>query len=204
MSKNDKSRDYTPLLCRLQLSIAKQAAEGNPLIPCIADLLNIRCHLLGNGGRFEDARDSLLNSELARGAACLTVELAKVIEAGDAPDFWHWEGGTLVVDAYDPQREKSFQDASRAGRIAGLASARARRAKSKKASGAGTTVETSVETSVGTSKKVNTTFSSISKAGPSAGAMGPGFDGAATAAETQPPEARRAREAFATMNPDAE
>lgn len=187
MNKNDKSRDYTPLLCRLQLSIAKQAAEGNPLIPCIADLLNIRCHMLGNGGRFEDARDSLLNSELARGAACLTVELAKVIEAGDAPDFWHWEGDTLVVDAYDPQREKSFQDASRAGRIAGLASARARRAKSKKACGKGTTVETTVETTVGTSKKVNTTFSSISKAGPSAGARGPALDGAATAAGDDEP-----------------
>lgn len=200
MSKNDKSRDYTPLLCRLQLSIARQAAEGDARIPCIADLLNIRCHLLANGGKFENARESLLYSELGRGAACLTVELAEVVEAGDAPDFWHWEGDTLVVDAYDPQREKSFLDASRAGRIAGLASAKARKAKSKAASGAGTTVETSV----GTSKKVNTTFSSISKAGPSAGAMGPGFDGAATAAEKQPPEARRAREAFATMNPDAE
>lgn len=120
MNKNDKSRDYTPLLCRLQLSIAQQAADGDPRIPCIADLLNIRCHMLGNGGRFEDARDSLLNSELARGAACLTVELAKVIEAGDAPDFWHWEGDTLVVDFYSVAHEAALLAMKNAGVPAGF------------------------------------------------------------------------------------
>lgn len=136
MNKNDKSRDYTPLLCRLQLSIAQQAADGDPRIPCIADLLNIRCHMLGNGGRFEDARDSLLNSELARGAACLTVELAKVIEAGDAPDFWHWEGDTLVVDFYSVAHEAALLAMKNGGRAGGLQSGISRNEKKDASKGA--------------------------------------------------------------------
>lgn len=188
MNKNDKSRDYTPLLCRLQLSIAQQAADGDPRIPCIADLLNIRCHMLGNGGRFEDARDSLLNSELARGAACLTVELAQIILAGDAPDFWHWEGDTLVVDFYSVAHEAALLAMKNGGRAGGLQSGISRNEKKGASKDASKGASKGATKGATNNKERNTTFTgSISKAGPSAGARGPALDGAATAAGDDEP-----------------
>lgn len=186
MSKNDKNRDYTPLMCRQQLAIARQAAGGNPRIPCIADLLNIRCHILANGGRFENARATLLHNELGRGAACLTAELAQIIEAGDAPEFWHWEGETLVVDAYDPKREQSFLAMSQGGKK-GMAN-RWHKGEGKGARcGKTKTGNNPSDNPIDNIKKVNTPFRSISKAGPSAGAAGPGFDGAVPAAGNDAP-----------------
>lgn len=176
MSKN-KSRDYTPLLCMQQSAIAQELTKGEPLVPGIANLLNIRCHQLLNGGRFENAKEAFLGDELERGGAYLTCELADMVVAGDKEGFWHWEADTLVVDSYAVEREKSFIATSRAGRIAGLASGKARRRKSQESQGTGTTVGTTV----GTNKEINTTYGSISKDVPHAGARHV-FDGAATAA----------------------
>lgn len=106
--------------------------------------------MLGNGGRFEKARESLLYSELGRGAACLTVELAEVIEAGDAPDFWHWEGDTLVVDFYSVAHEAALLAMKNGGRAGGLQSGISRN--EKKGASKGASKDASKDASKGASK----------------------------------------------------
>lgn len=205
--KKKKNRiDYTALMCSMQSTIAKQMRK-NPHVIGIADLLNIRCHQLCNDGVFQNARE-LLTDELERGGMFIEAEFVEIILAGDAPGFWHWKDDALIVDCYSLEVQSKYLTEKRKLSYAGKISGEKRRANAEQKTESardGTHVQTHVQTHVRTKKEINTTFTgSISKAGPSAGAMGPGFDGAATAAEKQPPEARRAREAFATMNPDAE
>lgn len=64
------------------------------------------------------------------------MELAKVIEAGDAPDFWHWEGDTLVVDFYSVAHEAALLAMKNGGRAGGLQSGISRNEKKGASKGA--------------------------------------------------------------------
>lgn len=182
-----KRIDYTALMCSMQSTIAKQMRK-NSLVIGIADLLNIRCHQLCNDGVFQNARE-LLTDELERGGMFIEAEFAEIILAGDAPGFWHWEDDALIVDCYSLEAQSKYLTEKRKTSDAGKISGEKRRAKAEQKTESardGTHVRTHVQTHVRTKKERNTTFSSISKAGPSAGAMGPGFDGAAHAAGGEP------------------
>lgn len=167
----DENEKYTALMCNMQSAIARQDKE-NPHVNSIADLLNIRCRQLCNGGVFHNAR-ALLADELERGGMFLSAENADIILAGDCPPFWHWEGDALRLDCYSLKAEKSFIGRSRAGHVAGVASGKARKAKSREGVGKGTNVGTNVGT---INKEINTPYGSISKGTPPLGAGG-AFDG---------------------------
>ena len=185
-----RNNDFTPLPSRLQGDIAREILNGNPAVPGIADLLNIRCHQLVNGGRFEDARAGFLENELERNGAFLPMALARVVLEGDAPGFWHWEGDTLVVDVYDAAREKRFQ-AMREGGKRGMARRWRRQPAMPAAAGLDSPLYNPLCNPLYNNKEINTTFGSISKAVPSAGAAGAGFDDGETGAACDAEEIRK-------------
>lgn len=189
--------EYTALMCSMQSAIAKQMRK-NPHVIGIADLLNIRCHQLCNDGVFQNARE-LLTDELERGGMYLEAEFAENILACDAPGFWHWEGGNLIVDCYSIEAQRQYLGKKRRGERGGIASGKARRKKAMQKidnAGYGTQVQTQVQTQARTKKEINTTFTgSISKTAPSAGAAG-GFEDAATAADEDEPATDEDIEAF--------
>lgn len=191
----NKSEDYTPTLCSKQARIAEELTEGNIAIPGIATLLSIRCRQLLNGGRIANARHEL-SRPLSVGLIGLSMELAQIILAGDAPDFWHWEGDTLVVDFYSVAHEAALLAMKNGGRAGGLQSGISRNKKKGASKGA--------SKGATNNKERNTTLTgSISKAGPSAGARGPALDGAATAAgDDEPATDEEMQAALDEMNRD--
>lgn len=183
----NKSEDYTPMLCSKQARIAEELTEGNIAIPGIATLLSIRCRQLLNGGRIANARHEL-SRPLSVGLIGLSMELAQIILAGDAPDFWHWEGDTLVVDFYSVAHEAALLAMKNGGRAGGLQSGISRNEKKGASKDALKGASKGASKGATNNKERNTTFTgSISKAGPSAGARGPALDGAATAAGDDEP-----------------
>lgn len=129
---SSKSEDYVPLMCTHQSAISRELVEGDPRVPGIFALLLIRCRVLLNGGRFENAREGFLLSEIERGFTGLTLDLAEIILAGDKPPFWHWEGNALVVDGYYLQAETSLINLREGGRRGGLHSAEKRKRQRRK------------------------------------------------------------------------
>lgn len=159
-------------MCRQQSAISRELDDGEPRIPGISDLLLIRCRMLLNGGRFENARDGFLLNERERGLAGLTLGMADIILAGDRPPFWHWEGDALVVDGYYLKAEANFISFREGGREGGIKSAKTRKKrrrenlhnalkKSKEDRGKGASP---------INKEINTPYGSISKGTPTLGA----------------------------------
>lgn len=151
MSNNDKSTAYVPVLITWQEKIIIAPAR----LTRIALLLAMECMKRQNGGRIEDARHTL-KDERIRGLYGLSADDWAQLQQNTSP-FWHFEGDTLVVDFYSAYHEQQMRSRSNAGRIAGLASGKARSKKSAQSAagvGAGTFVERPLQRSLN-NKRIN-------------------------------------------------
>lgn len=167
MSNNDKSTAYVPVLITWQEKIIIAPAS----LTRIALLLAMECMKRQNGGRIEDARHAL-EDERIRGLYGLNADDWAQLQQEASP-FWHFEGDTMVVDFYSAYHEQQMRSRSNAGRIAGLASGKARSKKSAQSAagvGAGTFVERPLQRSLN-NKRINIlpNGSNISKDSPPGG-----------------------------------
>lgn len=182
MGKEDTSKNYVAVLLTWADDIAARPEAEEVRV---ALLLSMACFIRKNGGRIADAVATFEN-ERKRGLYGLTLAQWEFIkqQAGFTP-FWHFEGDSLVVDFYSVYHESSLMAKIEGGRNGGLKSGEVRRQKAElqnKTKDASKDASKDALKDALNNKEINTTYGSISKDVPHAGARHVFDDGAATAA----------------------